>query len=177
VHRPPVLYLDEPTTGLDPTSRADLWTAVRELVEEGTTVLLTTQYLEEADELADRIVVMSKGRAVADGAAADLKSRFGRSVVEIAMDGPEAADAAAGVLARLDWEPASEGGRVRVPVSDGAASVVRILRALDRDGLPARSASVREPTLDDVFRAVTGEGVPDDGARPDPAELAPTEAA
>jgi daunorubicin resistance ABC transporter ATP-binding subunit len=157
VHRPPVLFLDEPTAGLDPVSRVDLWTVVRELVAEGTTVLLTTQYLEEADQLADRIVVVDHGRAIAEGTAAELKARLGATVVELEFaDEGEAAEAAEALrpleLGRLDCD----GTSLRLSVSEGAKALMSTLRAFDARGIEPRTAAVREPSLDDVFLNLTG---------------------
>ena len=137
VHRPPVLFLDEPTTGLDPASRSDLWDTVRGLVADGTTVLLTTQYLEEADLLADRIVVIDRGGALAEGTAAELKRRLGGTVLEL------------GRVVR-------DGRALRVSVSDGTRALIAAVRALDADGIEPAAAAVREPSLDDVFLALTG---------------------
>src|SRR5918995_1079501 len=132
VHRPPVLFLDEPTSGLDPVSRSDLWTVVRELVADGTTVLLTTQYLEEADHLAHRIMVIDHGRTIADGTAAELKARLGATVVELSF-----ADAAESGLAAAALEPLELGrldrddGTVRLSVREGARALMAVLRTLD----------------------------------------------
>lgn len=172
VHRPPVLFLDEPTTGLDPASRNDLWAAVRGLVGEGTTVLLTTQYLEEADELAERIVVISGGRAVADGAAHELKAEYGRSRIEVRM--PDAAAAASAVdVVRAAGLGAGEasGDTLTVAAVDGAAAVVELVQALDHAGLDPRAATVREPTLDDVFLSLTGHTASAPDAAPVPEEV------
>jgi ABC-2 type transport system ATP-binding protein len=157
VHRPPVLFLDEPTTGLDPGSRNDLWATVRELVAEGATVLLTTQYLEEADQLADRIVVVDRGRVIVEGTSAQLKSRLGATVVELTMADEAAAAAAAAALEGLHLgATAREHLTVRLNTSDGARALVAAVRALDAAGLEPVSAAVREPSLDDVFLALTG---------------------
>ncbi|WP_217915376.1 ATP-binding cassette domain-containing protein [Miltoncostaea marina] len=157
VHRPPVLFLDEPTTGLDPASRSDLWDTVRELVAEGTTVLLTTQYLEEADLLAHRIVVIDHGRVVVEGSSSELKRRLGATVVELTMADEAAAAAAEPALARLGTgEAAREGAVVRVSAPDGGPALVAAVRALDALGLEPREAAVREPSLDDVFLRLTG---------------------
>jgi daunorubicin resistance ABC transporter ATP-binding subunit len=157
VHRPPVLFLDEPTSGLDPVSRSDLWTVVRELVADGTTVLLTTQYLEEADHLANRIMVIDHGRVIADGTAAELKARLGATVVELSF-----ADAAESGLATAALEPLELGrldrddGTVRLSVREGAPALMAVLRTLDGQGLEPQAAAVREPSLDDVFLTLTG---------------------
>jgi daunorubicin resistance ABC transporter ATP-binding subunit len=157
VHEPPVLFLDEPTTGLDPQSRNDLWQTVRELVAEGTTVLLTTQYLEEADELADRIAVVDHGRVITEGTAGELKQRLGTTVVELGFTtGAHAADAQA-ALAPLDLGPATlRDGTLQIAVAVGPRALMQALRALDAAGIEPVSAAVREPSLDDVFLALTG---------------------
>jgi daunorubicin resistance ABC transporter ATP-binding subunit len=157
VHRPPVLFLDEPTSGLDPASRGDLWSTVRELVAQGTTVLLTTQYLEEADQLADRIVVIDRGRAIADGTASELKARLGATVVELQMDAPADAAAVREALARLELgELVQEGATVRLSARSGPRALMQTLRALDARGLEPAQLTVREPSLDDVFLTLTG---------------------
>jgi ABC-2 type transport system ATP-binding protein len=152
--RPPVLFLDEPTTGLDLRSRNALWDMIKELVAEGTTVLLTTQYLEEADRLADRLAVIDEGRVIAVGTATDLKARLGRSVIELSMSDEAAALRANGALARLG-DVEQEGLTIRVPgaVAGGA---MEVLRVLDGVGLEAETLMVREPSLDDVFLQLTG---------------------
>jgi ABC-2 type transport system ATP-binding protein len=157
VHRPPVLFLDEPTTGLDPQSRAGVWELIGELVDEGATVLLTTQYLEEADRLAHRIVVVDDGRVIAEGTAPELKSRFGSTVIEIGFANEAGALRARAVLARLAvGEPEQRDSTLRVPVADGPRVLMDALRALDTDGLTPAALAVREPSLDDVFLTLTG---------------------
>ena len=156
VHRPPVLFLDEPTTGLDPRSRNDLWDLIRELVAEGTTLLLTTQYLEEADVLADRIAVIDHGSVIAEGTAAELKSQLGATVLEVSFADHAAARAALGTVRTV--APASEVdyGLVRAPVAEGPRTAMEVLRALDAAGIEAKGLAVREPSLDDVFLSLTG---------------------
>jgi ABC-2 type transport system ATP-binding protein len=159
VARPPVLFLDEPTTGLDPYSRASLWTAIAGLVSEGTTVLLTTQYLEEADRLAHRVAVVDRGRILAEGTPAELKAGLGQTVLDLVMATAEEAAAAANVLARA-WgaRPTLRGPTVELPVEDGARTVVRALSQLSQEGLEPTRLNLREPSLDDVFLALTGHG-------------------
>ncbi|MCX5076230.1 ATP-binding cassette domain-containing protein [Streptomyces sp. NBC_00513] len=160
--RPRVLFLDEPTTGLDPAARDRIWTAVRELAGRsggggGTTVLLTTQYLEEADRLADDIVVVDGGRAIATGTPAELKSRIG-SHAEVTVTHPDALTGAAAVLDRLTGgRPVLNGERltVGVTVSDTGLTLPRIIRALDTAGIPVTDATLRPPTLDEVFLRLT----------------------
>jgi ABC-2 type transport system ATP-binding protein len=157
VHRPPVLFLDEPTTGLDPSGRADLWALIGELVADGTTVLLTTQYLEEADRLADHIVVIDRGQIIAQGTPAQLKASLGSTVVEIRV--AEAADAqrAAARLQRIARNGIADGGRtLAVKVPDNGPAVQDVIRVLDAGAIVPESLAIREPTLDDVFLQLTG---------------------
>ncbi len=156
VHRPRVLFLDEPTTGLDPASRLDLWAVIGELVADGTTLLLTTQYLEEADRLADSIVVIDHGRVIAEGTAAELKARIGATHIEVTVrPGDEARArsvlATVGIAAVAD---SAEGIAVQLP--DGARDVLAAVRALDGAAVQVETLAVREPTLDDVFLELTG---------------------
>ena len=166
VHRPPVLFLDEPTTGLDPQSRQDLWGMIRDLVADGTTVLLTTQYLEEADRLAKDIVVVDQGRIIAQGSAAELKAKLGDTVVEMGF----VDDATAGNVERLlaEFKPEREGALIRLSSAAGAKVLVEVLRTLDTQSLVPASLSVREPSLDDVFLSITGKH-----AEPEPDAAAP----
>ncbi|HEV7760623.1 MAG TPA: ATP-binding cassette domain-containing protein [Acidimicrobiales bacterium] len=157
VHRPPVLFLDEPTTGLDIASRRDLWQVIEDLVAGGTTVLLTTQYLEEADRLADRLVVIDRGLVIAEGAAAELKAQVGRTVVDVRLDGPDSAARAARLLADAGHADATVADdTVELATPEGAATVVEVLRTLDAAGVTPTGITVREPSLDDVFLALTG---------------------
>jgi ABC-2 type transport system ATP-binding protein len=157
VHRPPVLFLDEPTTGLDPPGRTDLWALIVELVADGTTLLLTTQYLEEADRLADNIIVIDGGRIVASGSASELKNRLGRTVVEVRFADADGARAAVARLAAIGASKQLEDGRtVSVPVIDAGPAVLEVVRLLDSSGLAPEEIAVHEPTLDDVFLQLTG---------------------
>jgi ABC-2 type transport system ATP-binding protein len=155
-HRPPVLFLDEPTTGLDPDSRLALWDMVRELVRSGTTVLLTTQYLDEADALADRIVILDRGKVVDDGTPAELKSRTGSVLFTLGFGDEDAAARAERVLDAAGHAPEREGRAVRVSSADGSGAIVEVLRVLQGRAPDPRSVTIREPTLDDVFLALTG---------------------
>jgi len=160
VHRPPVLFLDEPTTGLDLFSRKQLWAVIEDLVTEGTTLLLTTQYLEEADRLADDIVVIDHGQVIAQGGPAHLKSRIGGTVIEVAFADPGEARRAHGFVTKFACRPPEvNGSEVRFEVTDGARVLVDALRTLDGEGLAPETIAVREPSLDDVFLALTGRRV------------------
>ena len=157
VHRPPVLFLDEPTTGLDVYSRRELWDVIGGLVADGTTVLLTTQYLEEADHLADHIVVIDRGSVIAAGTASELKGRIGSTVVELGFGDAALALRASSLVARCCVRsPEVDGSLVHFEISDGPRVLVDTLRALDGEGLVPDTLNVREPTLDDVFLTLTG---------------------
>jgi ABC-2 type transport system ATP-binding protein len=165
--RPPVLFLDEPTTGLDLPSREELWDMIRELVEDGTTVLLTTQYLEEADRLANRIAVVDDGKVIANDSPERLKAQMGGIVIEMGMPGDGRADRAMGLLAdRLPGRVEREGDTIRVTSERGARVLFDILRVLDRDDLEPDTLTVREPSIDDVFLALTGQHVAPDAMSP-----------
>ncbi|MBZ6226737.1 ATP-binding cassette domain-containing protein [Streptomyces olivaceus] len=161
--RPAVVFLDEPTTGLDPRGRADTWQAVQDLVADGTTVLLTTQYLEEADQLADSIAVIDHGRVIANGTASELKATVGGERVTLHAAVPRTTGAVAGVLASLgpyrpEVDPRT--GRVSVATDHGAAALRHALAELAAAGLAVRDVSLAPPTLDDVFLALTGKPRP-----------------
>ncbi|MCH1868713.1 ATP-binding cassette domain-containing protein [Nocardioides sp. CFH 31398] len=161
VARPPVLFLDEPTTGLDPRSRLGLWGVIEDLVRDGTTLLLTTQYLEEADRLADRISVIDHGRVIAEGTSSELKSRLGAAVVEVVMEDDDRAEEVRRLLGDR-MEASREDETVRVPAPDGTATLATVVRALDDAGLQARGLQLREPSLDDVFLELTGKPADED---------------
>ena len=156
---PRVLFLDEPTTGLDPRSRAEVWRAVRDLVSRGTTVLLTTQYLEEADRLADTVSVMEAGRTIAEGTPDELKRRVGGSRVEVTVIDPADVDEAAEVLGRvcgapLDVDPDAQA--VRAPIGGSGSELAKAVRALDEAGVEVEDIALRRPSLDEVFLNLTG---------------------
>ncbi|MBU6328457.1 MAG: ATP-binding cassette domain-containing protein [Acidobacteria bacterium] len=157
VHRPPVLFLDEPTTGLDPKSRNAVWNVVEQLVADGTTVLLTTQYLEEADRLADRIVVVDRGAVIAEGTSAELKADLGETVLDLGFaDGAVAEQAAARFRGTWRGGVVVDGSLVELSIDDGPPQVMMALRELDEAGLAPSRLALREPSLDDVFLALTG---------------------
>jgi ABC-2 type transport system ATP-binding protein len=172
VHRPRVLFLDEPTTGLDPSGRSELWALIEELVADGTTVLLTTQYLEEADRLADKIVVIDRGRTIAQGTAGELKASLGSTVVEVRLPDSATGQRAATHLRRIGPTEVLDGGHtLAVNVADKGRTVVEAIRVLDADGIVPESLAIREPTLDDVFLQLTGHraNTGPDGSAPQPA--------
>ncbi|WP_225851063.1 ABC transporter ATP-binding protein [Streptomyces sp. HPF1205] len=174
VPEPPVLRLDEPTTGLDPHSRNDLWDMIRELVSDGTTVLLTTQYLEEADKLAERVVVIDDGRVIADDAPSVLKARLGNTVVELDMAEPSRAERAAALIgAGLAQTPGVEGSRVDFASHNGSGPLIDVLHLLEDHDLVPRTVAVRESSLDDVFLALTGHRTGNPPAQDDPAQDGP----
>ncbi len=157
VQRPPVLFLDEPTTGLDIQSRTELWAVIRELVAEGATVLLTTQYLEEADRLADRIAVVDHGHIVANDTSTALKARLAGTVIEIGMETEERASRAHEILVRAVADhPQRDGTMVRLTSNEGPSALIETLRLLDSNALTPATLTVREPSLDDAFLALTG---------------------
>ncbi len=159
VARPPVLFLDEPTTGLDPRSRTEMWEILQNLVAEGTSLLLTTQYLEEADLLADNIIVIDHGRIIAEGTADELKSQVGGERLEITVSDVAQVRTAAGLIAPLGIGEATvdESRRTMlVPVTGGAALLADALRRLDAAGIAVDDVGLRRPTLDDVFLSLTG---------------------
>ncbi|ACQ78656.1 daunorubicin resistance ABC transporter ATPase subunit [Beutenbergia cavernae DSM 12333] len=171
ITRPPLIFLDEPTTGLDPRTRGQMWTTIRELVESGCTVLLTTQYLDEADQLAGRIAVIDRGRKVAEGTPDELKSQVGSSTLQVVLSDPAEIATAGDVVSRaMSAEPvlSPESGRIHVPMSS-ADEAADVLIALRTAGVSVASLNVSKPSLDEVFLALTGHdtGEGDDGASTD----------
>ena len=157
VARPPILFLDEPTTGLDPQSRLGLWDVIEALVDGGTTVLLTTQYLEEADRLARSIVVIDQGRVIAKGTPAELKANLGNTVLELTLESPESAREAGALLADLSSKaPHVDDSLIELTVDAGPAVAAEALRRIDAGGYSLIGLSLHEPSLDDVFLALTG---------------------
>ena len=158
VGRPQVLFLDEPTAGLDPASRHDLWALIRDLVATGTTVLLTTQYLEEADELADRIAVIDHGRLLSEGTAQQLKDRVGGAVVELRVSAADRGRTLRTLRDAGQQVPtvAAHDGRVVLPAPERSRTLFEALRRLDAAGITPQDAALRTPTLDEVFLALTG---------------------
>ena len=163
IAKPSILFLDEPTTGLDPRSRLGMWAVIEGLVAEGTTVLLTTQYLEEADQLAQDIVVIDHGRVIAHGTAEALKDQIGGDRIEITVSNIAQAGAAAEVLRSLgNGAPLIEEAKVSAPVSGGSTVMISAIRALDTAGIEVTDLLLRRPTLDDVFMSLTGHAAEDE---------------
>jgi ABC-2 type transport system ATP-binding protein len=163
VMRPPVLFLDEPTTGLDPTGRVEMWQIIRELVSDGATLLLTTQYLDEADELADRIAVIDHGSVIAEGTPAELKAATGGARLEVTLSAPHsAALAALAPLVDGRVEVSQDGKQLKAAVRSGSGLATAVVRALDSAGVLVDDVQVRPPSLDDVFFALTGRPAVDE---------------
>lgn len=167
IHGPAVLFLDEPTTGLDPVSRAQLWERIRELKRLGTTVFLTTHYLDEADALCDRVSIIDHGAIVAEGTPSELKRRIGGDVISLAVNHvPDAPRRAEALLRGSEWarEVSEVDGKIRLTVDNGEEALPAVLRVLDAEGLGVVSISLARPTLDDVFLTVTGHSLADSSA-------------
>ena len=165
VARPPVLFLDEPTTGLDPRSRTDMWEVITQLVKGGTTLLLTTQYLEEADRLAHKILVIDHGRAIAEGTADSLKDQVGGERVEIVLVREGDLPTARAIMTELAGAPvevSEHSRRIVAPVTGGAGLLMEALRRLDAADIALLDVALRRPTLDDVFLSLTGHASEDD---------------
>ncbi len=164
VHSPEVLFLDEPTTGLDPASRLTIWEEVRRINAGGTTVFLTTQYLEEADRLCDRLAIIDEGRIVSEGTPEQLKSQLGHDVVSVTLDGADidATKAIVGELPGLE-RVVAEPDALALYVDDGPASIAEIVRRLDRESIRVGSIAVSRPSLDDVFLRATGRRLEGEG--------------
>jgi ABC-2 type transport system ATP-binding protein len=179
MHRPGVLFLDEPTTGLDPQNRANLWDQLRELRDGGATVFLTTHYLDEADQLSDRVAIVDHGRVIALGTPDELKRRYSADTISVTPDpsAPEAAPVLARELADAPYVGSAdvEDGAIRLTVTDTTRAMAAVFSVLAARGIPTRAASVARPSLDDVFLRETGRSLRDKGAdtaAPETAEVA-----
>jgi ABC-2 type transport system ATP-binding protein len=165
--RPQVLFLDEPTTGLDPRSRGEIWASIRELVSDGTTVLLTTQYLDEADHLADDIAVVDHGKVIAQGTPDELKATIGDQVDVVLTDPAEVTHAARILAGMTGGVPTVRDGRLSLAIPSGQVRLADVVRELDREGLTAADVALRRPTLDEVFLRLTGHPAESNATEPD----------
>jgi ABC-2 type transport system ATP-binding protein len=163
VARPPILFLDEPTTGLDPRSRIDLWETIEGRVAEGTTVLLTTQYLDEADRLADSISVIDHGKVIAEGSSDELKDQVGGERLDVTLESKEEAETAIAALAPIAAEPpAMSDGQLRMPIDQRRGAIAEAVRRLGEAGVGIDDIAISRPTLDDVFLTLTGHAAEDE---------------
>jgi len=166
VGRPKILFLDEPTTGLDPRTRQDLWRIIRDLVDNGTSIILTTQYLEEADELADKIAVIDRGKVIAEGTSDQLKAKLGGDLVEIELANESQAITASEVVKKFASKNITQEEKIlKVPVHQGSEGLLDIVRALDKAKIHPKAISLHRPSLDDVFLALTGKKAEDQAVK------------
>ena len=169
VARPNILFLDEPTTGLDARARIAMWDTIRELVSDGTTLLLTTQYLEEADELADQIVVIDHGRVIAEGTADQLKANMAADFIDITVSNPQQTAQASQLLQPLSDESPhtdEQRGHVSIAVESGAQSIAEVVRLLDAQSVSIAELNLRRPSLNDVFLSITGHEIVEEESKP-----------
>ena len=171
VGRPEVLFLDEPTTGIDPGSRIEIWGLIEGLVRGGTTLLLTTQYLEEADYLADNIGVIDNGQLIAEGSPDTLKETIGGSMIELTVDDTDRVRATDVLDGLSDTDPMFDEarGHLVIPATDGSRSLIEVVRAMDEATIPIVDIQLHKPTLDDVFLTLTGHSTDAEDAEPEPA--------
>ena len=169
VARPRILFLDEPTTGLDPRTRITMWDTIRSLVSDGATLLLTTQYLEEADELADKVVVIDQGHVIAEGTPDELKANMAADYIDITLANPRLTTKACELLQHLSNESPQrdeQRGHVILAVDSGAASIAEVVRLLDYEDIAIAALNMRRPTMNDVFLSITGEEIAEEKPQP-----------
>jgi len=156
IGKPQILFLDEPTTGLDPKSRIELWWAIKDLVKQGTTVLLTTQYLEEADQLADKVVIIDKGKVVAEGASSQLKANVSRGIIDLHLEDKNQTERALSFL-RILHPKSEEQGYIYLPAPEGHKTLLEVVKIMDSSGISVSDIELRKPTLDEVFLTLTSQ--------------------
>lgn len=165
IARPPVIFLDEPTTGLDPRSRNTMWNIIRRLAESGTTIMLTTQYMEEADQLADNIIVIDQGKVIAQGTASELKSKIGSDRIELTISRSNTLDNAVAAVKGRDMTKDEDAHTISMATKGGVKELQKVLDELSRAKIAIEGISLHQPTLDDVFLSLTGKSTEDENSK------------